>query len=412
MPDETGITSLKNEYNYELCGVTVREEECTMHKLFQSAAAVLISFVLFGTVPTTFAETVRTNDSTYRVIGYLPDWSYQYYTKVDFSALTHLDIAFCNPDENSNISCNIPDDTLQTIINTAHQYNVKVMSSVATTVSTVTFASLIDTPEKITKLNDNLIAYCQTFGFDGIDLDVERGSTDAVWNYYGNWVSALRVECDANGLELSTATAEWTAKKISPETFACFDFVMIMAYADDSSTVSHTTLEFGQQQMNYIAQEKQVPPEKLMLGIPFYGRGYTADGKLDRSYFKTFAELIAAEPANYDRDVYNGVAYNGASTVRVKCNYAKQYGGVMIWQLAQDAAGEYSLLTVIKDEMRPKPGDINGDGICDAADAALLKDWLLCKSVTEPVKFTAGDMDADSILNAKDLTLLLRCAAA
>lgn len=84
----------------------------------------------------------------------------------------------------------------------------------------------------------------------------------------------------------------------------------------------------------------------------------------------------------------------------------------MIWQLAQDAAGEYSLLTVIKDEMRPKPGDINGDGICDAADAALLKDWLLCKSVTEPVKFTAGDMDADSILNAKDLTLLLRCAAA
>ncbi|MEE3403817.1 MAG: hypothetical protein VZR73_07015, partial [Acutalibacteraceae bacterium] len=100
-----------------------------MHKLFQSAAAVLISFVLFGTVPTAFAETVRTNHSTYRVIGYLPDWSYQYYTKVDFSALTHLDIAFCNPDENSNISCNIPDDTLQTIINTAHQYNVKVMPS-------------------------------------------------------------------------------------------------------------------------------------------------------------------------------------------------------------------------------------------------------------------------------------------
>ena len=90
-----------------------------------------------------------------------------------------------------------------------------------------------------------------------------------------------------------------------------------------TSTVSHTTLEFGQQRMNYIAQEKQVPPEKLMLGIPFYGRGYTTDGKLDRSYFKTFAELIAAEPANYDRDVYNGVAYNGASTVRVKCNYAQ-----------------------------------------------------------------------------------------
>lgn len=389
----------------------VSEEECTMYKLYRAAAAVLCSLLLFGTLPAASAETVRTDASPYRVVGYLPDWSYQYYTKVDYSALTHLDIAFCNPDENSNISCNIPDDTLQTIINTAHQYNVKVMPSVAATVSTITFASLINTPEKIALLNENLIAYCQKFGFDGIDLDVERGSTDAVWNYYGDWVSALRTECDASGLELSTATAEWTAKKISSETFACFDFVTVMAYADDSSTVSHTTLEFGQRQMNYIAQEKQVPPEKLVLGIPFYGRGYTADGKLDRSYYKTFAELVAADPANYDRDVCNGVAYNGAPTVRVKCNYAKQYGGVMIWQLAQDASGDYSLLAVIKDEMRPKPGDINADGICDAADAVLLTDWLLCKAETESVNLAAGDMDTDRILNAKDLTLLLRFAA-
>ncbi len=84
----------------------------------------------------------------------------------------------------------------------------------------------------------------------------------------------------------------------------------------------------------------------------------------------------------------------------------------MIWQLAQDAAGEFSLLAVIKDEMRPKAGDINGDGICDAVDAALLTDWLLCKDVTEPADLTAGDMNADRILNAKDLTLLLQCAAA
>ena len=84
----------------------------------------------------------------------------------------------------------------------------------------------------------------------------------------------------------------------------------------------------------------------------------------------------------------------------------------MIWQLAQDAAGEYSLLAVIKDEMRSKAGDINADGICDAADAALLTDLLLCKALTEPVNLTAGDMDADHILDAKDLTMLLRCAAA
>ena len=112
-----------------------------MHKLYQAAVAVLSAFVFFGTMPAVSAETVRTDALPYRVVGYLPDWSYQYYTKVDFSALTHLDIAFCNPDENSKISCNIPDDMLKTIIDTAHQYNVKVMPSVATTVSTITVAS-------------------------------------------------------------------------------------------------------------------------------------------------------------------------------------------------------------------------------------------------------------------------------
>ena len=382
-----------------------------MRKQYQPAAIVLSSFLLLCTVPAASAETDRSDTSQRRVVGYLPDWSYQYYTKIDFSALTHLDIAFCNPDENCRISCNIPDDTLQTIVNTAHQYHVKVMPSVAATVNAVPFASLIDTPEEISRLNQNLIAYCQKFGFDGIDLDVERGSTDAVWSYYGDWISALRKDCDANNLELSTATAEWTAKRITPETFALFDFVTVMAYADDSSTVSHTTLEFGKQQMNYIEQEKKVPREKLVLGIPFYGREYTADGKLDLSHFTTFAQLIAADPANFDRDVYNGIAYNGASTVRVKCNYAKNYGGVMIWQLAQDAEGEYSLLRVIKDEMLPKPGDINADRICDAVDAAILADWLTGCTENESVSLTAGDMNADHMLNAKDLTLLLRCAA-
>ena len=382
-----------------------------MRKLYQSAAAVLSSFLLFVTFPSALAETTETEAALRRVVGYLPDWSYQYYTKIDYSALTHLDIAFCNPDENSNISCNIPDDVLQEIINTAHWYNVKVMPTVATTVGTITFASLIDTPDEITRLNENLIAYCQKFGFDGVDLDIERGTQDAVWDHYGDWVSALRTECDANGLILTTATAEWTAKRITPETFALFDFVTVMAYADNSSSISHTTLEFGKQQMDYFAQEKQIPPEKLVLGIPFYGRGYTDNGHLDYSYYKTFAQLIAADPANYDRDVYNGIAYNGAPTVRVKCNYAKNYGGVMVWQLAQDAEGEYSLLAVIKDEAQKKLGDINADGICDDEDTALLAKWLSCNTETEPASLTSGDMNADHLLNAKDLTLLLRCVS-
>ena len=98
-----------------------------MRKLYRSAAVVQSSLFLLCTMSAASAETAGSVPPQRKVIGYLPDWSYQYYTKFDFSALTHLDIAFCNPDEKCNISCNIPDDTLQTIVNTAHQYNVKVI---------------------------------------------------------------------------------------------------------------------------------------------------------------------------------------------------------------------------------------------------------------------------------------------
>ena len=34
-------------------------------------------------------------------------------------------------------------------------------------------------------------------------------------------------------MEMSTATAQWVAKKVTPETFALFDFVNVMAYDND-----------------------------------------------------------------------------------------------------------------------------------------------------------------------------------
>lgn len=42
------------------------------------------------------------------------------------------------------------------------------------------------------------------------------------------------------------------------------------------------------------------------------------------------------------------VWYNGCATIAQKTSYALQtLGGVMIWEVTQDAAGEHSLLTAI-----------------------------------------------------------------
>ncbi len=343
------------------------------------------------------------------VVGYLPDWSYGAYRTIDFSALTHLNIAFCNPDTEGNLSCWIPDNEMTNIVNKAHASDVKVMAALGGGGGCDGYLPLIDTPEEMAAFNEKIMAYCETYDLDGIDLDIELGSGHEIWNYYADWVASLRILCDERGYELSTATAQWVAVHVTAETFALFDFVNVMAYDNDADESSHADMEFAQTSLQYFHVQKKIPKDKLVLGIPFYGRGYTAEGALDWNSYVPFSELIAMDAANYDRDLYNGIAYNGASTMREKCALASEYGGIMIWELSQDASGEYSLLSLIKEELTTPAairGDVNADGSLTVLDAVMLQKWLLgVGNLTAP---QAGDLTNDGSINAFDLAVMKR----
>lgn len=361
-------------------------------------------------IESTSDEPEQDNDTVHesRVVGYLPDWSYKVYGSLDFTALTHLNIAFCNPDSEGYLSCWIPDNEMKNIVNKAHSADVRVMAALGGGGGCDGYLPLIDTPEEMADFNEKIMAYCETYDLDGIDLDIELGSNHGIWNYYEDWVKSLRVLCDERGYELSTATAQWVAVNVTPETFALFDFVNVMAYDNDADESSHADMEFAQTSLQYFNVLKKIPKDKLVLGVPFYGRGYNADGKLDWNSYVAFSELIASDTANYDADLYNGIAYNGASTMRKKCFLAKEYGGIMIWELSQDAADEYSLLALIKDEMTTRlvHGDVNMDGEFTIADAVLLQKWLLAVPGTELPDKQAGDLCEDGRLNVLDMCVI------
>ncbi len=298
-----------------------------------------------------------------RVVGYLPDWAYYTYSSMDLSALTHINIAFCIPDSDGNLKCNIPSYDMNNIVSRAHEYDVKVMAGLGGGGGCENYLPLIDTPEEMAAFNEEIMDYCETYDLDGIDLDIELGSSHQIWTYYEDWVASLRTLCDERGYELSTATAQWVAVNVSPETFGLFDFVNVMAYDNDADESSHADMEFAESSLEYFNIQKKIPKEKLVLGVPFYGRGYTDDGKLDWNSYVPFAKLIEYDKSNYDADLYDGIAYNGASTMRKKCEMAKEYGGIMIWELTQDASGEYSLLSLIKNELTTSYDEVLPDWV-------------------------------------------------
>lgn len=344
-----------------------------------------------------------------RVVGYLPDWTYSAYKNVDFGALTHLDLAFCNPDAQGNLFCYIPDEALAQIVEQAHASDVKVMAALGGFGGCEGYLPLLDTPEEMAAFNEKIMAYCEKHQLDGIDLDIELSADHAIWNYYGDWVASLRVLCDERGYALSTATAQWVAVKVTKETFSLFDFVNVMAYDNDSDPVSHASMEFAKSSLEYFHEQRGIAKERLVLGVPFYGRGYQSNGSLDWNSYESFSALIEKDPANFTGDTYQGIAYNGADTMREKAELAKGYGGMMIWEISQDAAGEYSLLAVIHEALSVSqaiPGDVDGDGICSIADAVMLQHYLVGSGVLHTWK--NGDLNGDGLIHAADLVLLKR----
>ena len=84
---------------------------------------------------------------------------------------------------------------------------------------------------------------------------------------------------------------------------------------------------------------------------------------------------------------------------------AREYGGIMIWELSQDAKGEYSLLSLIKDELTSKLiVDVNIDGIFDVADIVMLQKYILQSAELNNPQ--AAEVTGDNVIDIYDLVVL------
>ncbi len=278
-----------------------------------------------------------------KVVGYIPNWTPDCYKSVDWSALTHINIAFVNPKADGTLDHGFwsGDYVLENIVTAAHNNNVKVMISMGGAGGTANYVNLTSA-ENVDGFCDKIMAFVERFNIDGVDLDIEGDVDNAFWNNYGNFVSKLRTLCTNNNKLFSTAVGQWYANKISDDTFAKFDFVNIMAYDDDKS--QHSSYNLARNMLNYF-EGRGIAKEDLVLGVPFYG--YTTD----TGSYTAYNTIISQYPDSWQDDYAGSYAYNGANTIASKCNLAKDYGGIMIWELSQDAQGDKSLLKVIKDNL-------------------------------------------------------------
>jgi chitinase len=122
-----------------------------------------------------------------------------------------------------------------------------------------------------------------------------------------------------------------------------------------------------------------VPRPQLVVGVPFYGRGFTGVPDENHGLYQTFADTMGGDyrtikaeylptwqrfwhpqakvPWLWDAEGGRMLSYDDPESLRNKADFARGQGlgGVMIWELSQDD-DQASLLGALNEGLRRQPG--------------------------------------------------------
>lgn len=268
-------------------------------------------------------------------------------TKLDF--ITHIHFAFLYPKEDGSLDLLSNEARFKSLRELATSKGVKTAISLAGNENIYrTIAASAVVRSRFVK---NLVEFAVKNNLDGIDLDWEYPRS----NYGSDVTFALLTK------ELSDELHSWhkylsiavtpglyagTVKDgITEEAIEAVDFVNIMAYdaikLDPDNMNHHSTYYIADRVLNIWLTEKNLPKEKVVLGIPVYGLDVDDVAMTYSNLLQNGADPLADE-FTIDQVTYY---YNGVNTIKEKTELAKQKGnGVMFWELNQDAKGEHSLI--------------------------------------------------------------------
>lgn len=208
---------------------------------------------------------------------------------------------------------------------------------------------------------DDCLRVVKEFGLDGIDIDWEYPTSPAAGISYspedtGNFTMLMKDLRQVLGDRLlltfaSAASAEYVDfKAVEPYV----DFVNIMAY-DMATAPKHHSALYESEISGGMTSDKAarahmaagVPAHKLVLGMPFYGRGSGRyadfndfkDIKKDIEAYEIWDEK-AQVPYIADTDGTLIVGYDNPRSLKIKCGYIKANGlrGAMYWDYDGDDA--------------------------------------------------------------------------
>ncbi len=108
------------------------------------------------------------------VMGYYASWKRVEFdhTKINYRYLTHIAESFTKPDSEGNLVVD-PEFVYPELIATAHANGVRVIMSIGGWGNCEGFPGMAATPETRSRFIGQVVEFCQTNRYDGVDIDWE-----------------------------------------------------------------------------------------------------------------------------------------------------------------------------------------------------------------------------------------------
>jgi chitinase len=309
------------------------------------------------------------------VVGYYPSWTRNTTpaAKVRYQDLTTIAHSFIWPKSDGSVDM-YSDLLYPDLITRAHAAKVKVIVSIGGWGQCDGFAPMAANASTRKIFIDNVVAFLQKNGYDGIDLDWEYPSGSAQRSNFSLLATEFRKAFDA-------VNKAWTISFVVPSgqnSESSFNYAVLrdiiswigcMTYDMHGSWTRHA----GHNSPLYApANEPEgsidtaikyllgfgIEKSKLLIGVPFYGHQFAASklygpatGGAEITYTKIMAAVkpdwtyqwddVAKVPYYQDGARTTFITFDDTVSVRYKCDYVRssKLGGLIIWALGQDDLG-------------------------------------------------------------------------
>ena len=360
-------------------------------------------------------DTVAKPDLSYKIIGYVAGWRANFQQQViDAEKLTHINYAFANVADGKVVEGSERDADNFTTLRALKEKNphLKILISVGGWSWSENFSDAALTDSSRAVFAHSAVEFMKRHQLDGVDIDWEYPGLPGEDNVYRPedkenftlMLKALREELDALGaadgregndkylLTIATgAQDEFLTTTNLGEAQQYLDCINIMTYdfytGGAPVTGFHTNLNLSvhdDARRRSAIQSVQghldagVSPGKIVLGVAFYGRGWTdvhdennglfqtVNGEgvsfpygtlskdyIDKNGFVRYWDESAQAPYLWNAETKTFISYDDVESLTHKAAFIKSkgLGGVMFWEYSQDTEGE--LLNILFTQLLP-----------------------------------------------------------